>query len=195
MQDRNITPEESLSIIQQMINNTRQRYADDGFYFLLWGILVILGNLNTYYALKVKAYALVNPVWMVLIGIGIVASIVMGIKRDGKKHFKSQAEVITNMLWLAFLISWFLMMYVSYQFKMYPYPFFFILLGLATFVSGAIVQFVPLYIGGIVFWIGAIIGIQLDSAKNSLLMAAAMLLGYIIPGILLRIKVKKERNV
>ena len=41
----NFSPEESLQVIQSMINQTRNSVVDNSFYFLLWGWLVRLGEL------------------------------------------------------------------------------------------------------------------------------------------------------
>lgn len=195
MQDRNITPEESLSIIQQMINNTRERYTNDGFSFLLWGLIVIIGNVVTYFSISYKQYSIITPMWLVLMVIGVVATIVIIIRRDKKNRYRSQIDFIGQMLWLSFLISWFLIAFGITKFNVDPMPYFCILLGLATFVSGALMQFTPLYFGGVLFWIASLAAPYFTGANSSLLMAAAMFAGYIIPGILLRIKVKKERNV
>ena len=37
MDDKNINPNESLEIIQQMIYKTQKNYSNDSFYFIFWG--------------------------------------------------------------------------------------------------------------------------------------------------------------
>jgi hypothetical protein len=48
--EKELSPQESIELIQTMINKTKGVVADDSFYFLLWGWLVFaccLGQLYT----------------------------------------------------------------------------------------------------------------------------------------------------
>jgi len=42
MQEENLSPEQSLKLIQSMINKTKQDMSDNGIYFLVWGWLLSL---------------------------------------------------------------------------------------------------------------------------------------------------------
>ena len=66
------------------------------------------------------------------------------------------------------------------------FPFFIMLYGLGTFVSGSIIRFRPLIIGGIIAWALAI-GSTFGSYDYQMLFgAAAILVSYIIPAYMLR---------
>ncbi len=41
-----LKPEESLQIIEKMINRTKENIHENSFYFLLWGWIVLLVNLG-----------------------------------------------------------------------------------------------------------------------------------------------------
>jgi len=66
------------------------------------------------------------------------------------------------------------------------WPFFILFYGLGTFISGRILKFSPLVIGGIFNWILAIVCTYIDFDYQLLVAAAAILTSYIIPGYLLR---------
>ena len=68
------------------------------------------------------------------------------------------------------------------------FPFFMVLYGLGTFVSGSVIQFKPLIIGGIISWVLAVIAVYLQYDYQILMGALAILFSYIIPGHLLRNK-------
>ena len=71
---------------------------------------------------------------------------------------------------------------------MNAYPFFILFYGLGTFVSGRVLKFRPLVIGGIFNWALAIISVYVHFDYQLLIAAAAILTSYIIPGYLLRSK-------
>jgi hypothetical protein len=61
--------------------------------------------------------------------------------------------------------------------------------GLGLFVSGSVLEFRPVQFGGFWCWICSAIGFQLQAIHNEyilLLLASAVLGGYIIPGYILR---------
>lgn len=194
MEERNITPEESLSIIQQMIQNSRERFANNGFSFLLWGFLVIIGCLITYICIWLKLYHVINSAWIALMVIGTIWTVTIILRRDKKNRYRSQVDFAGQMLWMGFLISWVITVFaIGGNNTHNPNAFILVLLGLCTFVSGALMQFRPLYFGGVIFWIAAIIANYLPGSQSMLLVAAAMFTGYIIPGWLLRQKVRREK--
>ena len=66
------------------------------------------------------------------------------------------------------------------------FPFFIMMYGLGTFVSGSILQFRPLVIGGIIAWALAIGAVYVEYDYQMLFGAAAILVSYIIPAYMLR---------
>jgi thiamine transporter ThiT len=69
------------------------------------------------------------------------------------------------------------------------------IVGVGTFVSGAILRFNLLVLGGVVFWLGAF-ACTLTTPLNQLLInAIATFIGYIVPGVMLWKEYKKENNV
>jgi hypothetical protein len=62
-----------------------------------------------------------------------------------------------------------------------------LLTGIPTFMTGQILRFRPLILGGLLFWVAGIAMHFTDQAGLlTALYCGAMLLGYIIPGILLK---------
>ena len=58
--------------------------------------------------------------------------------------------------------------------------------GAATFLSGIIVRFNPLLVGGVVFWISGIACYFVNSTDQYLIGGIAMIFGYLVPGYMLR---------
>jgi hypothetical protein len=70
------------------------------------------------------------------------------------------------------------------------FPFFIMLYGLGTFVSGNIIQFRPLVVGGILAFALAVSSTFVDYDYQMLFAAGAILVSYIIPAYMLRHKNK-----
>jgi len=61
-----------------------------------------------------------------------------------------------------------------------------LLTGIPTFMTGQIMRFRPLIIGGILFWVaGILMHITSDALILTALYCGAMLCGYIVPGFML----------
>jgi hypothetical protein len=67
-----------------------------------------------------------------------------------------------------------------------------VMYGMPTFLSGVILRFKPLRIGGIACWLLAIAAMFTDYQYQLLLLALAVIAAWIIPGFILRAKFKKE---
>ncbi len=50
MNEKDLKHEESLRIIHEMIDNARSRIVDNGISWLLWGSLIILASLATFFS-------------------------------------------------------------------------------------------------------------------------------------------------
>ncbi|MBS1625448.1 MAG: hypothetical protein JST83_15585, partial [Bacteroidetes bacterium] len=67
--------------------------------------------------------------------------------------------------------------------------------GLVTFASGLMLRFRPMIAGGIVFFALTIACLWVQPVDQLLLEALGVLLGYIIPGIILRRLYKSQSDV
>jgi hypothetical protein len=68
-----------------------------------------------------------------------------------------------------------------------------LLAGFATFVSGIIIRFRPLIIGGLCFWIFAVVSGLAGPSIAPLAMPLSVITGYLIPGYMLKRKVAHEK--
>lgn len=109
-------------------------------------------------------------------------------KQDKTGVVFTHLDKITMWLWLSFgLIIATLVVFghaINYQLN----PVILLVSAIPTFVSGIVLRFTPLVVGGISFWIFAIICFLSPATIQSLLGAAAIICGYLIPGYLLKRK-------
>jgi hypothetical protein len=196
MQTENFSPQESLKLIQSMIEKTRQDMGDNSKYFLLWGWVTFVACIGQYVLKNVFDYEKHYLVWLLIIP-AIIVSTYMGIKEERAQKANTYIGDSMKYLWMGMGISFFVLgMILS---RLGPnnsiFPFFMLLYGLGTFVSGKILQFKPLVYGGLAAWAMAIASVYFNYDYQILFAAAAILVSYIIPAYMLRYKNKSSQNI
>jgi hypothetical protein len=185
--EENFSPQQSLELIRLMIYKTRSNLGEHRFYFLLWGWVTFSAILAEFVLKVVLRYEHHYLVWLVSFPT-VVITMVHSAKRKNNSARTYIGESISN-LWTGIGISFFVLSIIvsnSSDGWNYAYPFFILFYGLGTFVSGRILQFRPLVIGGILNWVLAIACIFVPFDYQLLITAAAIFTSYIIPGYLFK---------
>jgi hypothetical protein len=187
MREENFTPQQSIELIQSMISKAKQQMYDNSIYFLVWGWLTFFGFIGQFLLKNIFNYEKHYLIW--LIGfLGVAFSIYQG--RKEKKTVKVSSYVDDSMkhLWTGMAICFFVLSIILTKigWGTSVYPFFIMLYGLGTFISGLLLRFNPLVIGGLLAWGLAIGAVFVVYDYQMLFAAAAILLSYIIPAYLLR---------
>lgn len=188
--EENFSAQESLQLIQSMISKAKDNLGKNNFYFLLWGWVTFLTIIAQFLLKVVFKWEYHYFVWLVVIPTMIVTIIYSSQKAKRSRIRTYIGESMSN-LWIGIGISFFVLSFIisnSQQGWFFAYPFFILFYGLGTFVSGRILKFSPLVIGGIINWALAILCVYVDFDYQLLIAAAAILTSYIIPGHLLGIK-------
>lgn len=191
-QDEKISPEQSLAIIEGMIQQAKGRVSNSSFYFLLWGWVITLCNFAMYYIMAYTGYGQYAPaVWMLCIPAWVVTMIYGG--RQGRSTgVVTHLDRISMWLWICLAISIFPIWVFGAKINWMVNALILMPVGAATFMSGIIIQFRPLLLGGIVFWVAGVICYFIQPIDQYLVGGVAMILGYLLPGYLL--KYQKETH-
>ncbi len=187
MEEKSLTPIESLAIIEQMMTKAKENVSNDSFYFILWGWLVFIASLANFILdpiLKEDA----SLVWL-LMPLGGLISFIYGKKQNKKQDVKTYIESYLGYLWLAMGFAMAIIMFVMIKFNnQQVMPMFILLYAIGTFTSGGILQFKPLIIGGSISFILCVVAFFVTDYYQLLFIALSVLLSYIIPGHLLKAK-------
>jgi hypothetical protein len=188
----NLSPEESLQVIQSMINQTKNSVVDNSFYFLLWGWLVLIGALLQY-TLKVIVRTDLHPVAWNIMWLGFIVSIFRKVKEKRRPVITYVDEGLRH-IWLCIAIVQTLIVFIFMRRGGWEncYTFFILLYSIGCFLTGRLLKFSPLVWGAITCWALAILTTFVGYDMNILLLAAAILVSYIIPGYLLRKEHKRQ---
>lgn len=185
--EANFNEQESLIIIRTMIEKAKNDVKADAFIFLLWGWLVFIASLSQFLIIKTNININQSLPWMLMPLGGIITPIYVYIKRK-KDRTRTHVTEMLKYIWVAFTVAILIVIFFNGMSMMQVLPVLMCFYGVGLFLSGAVLNFKPLMVGGCVCWIAAIAGFYFQSEFLLLILAVAVLGGYIIPGYLLKRK-------
>ncbi len=195
MQSENFSPKDSLQLIDSMINQAKNRFSENGFLYLLWGWVILFCSLGHFIMLKLQLFKQPQIIWASC-WLAVIFQIIYLVRKKKKEKVKTYSDGIIDSIWISFGVCMFVLSFIvsKNELWIYMYPIVLMLYGIPTFLSGTVMQFKPLKIGGIACWALAILSTFLLPVYYLLLLAAAVLIAWIIPGYLLRKKFKNQNN-
>lgn len=180
-----LTSEQRIEIIEQMINTAKGKFTNNSFHFLLWGWVVVIANLSHFYLMSYSEYPHPELIWIISIPAAI-ASMIYGYRQRKTTTTRGYTDRISLWIWLAYMICIVTVIVFGAKINFMIAPMIMLLTGFATFLSGNIIKFRPLIIGGIIFWLASIAGFMSSYENQALISGAAIALGYLIPGYILK---------
>lgn len=195
--DQQLSNEKSLEIIQQMINQAKDNITDSGLSWLLWGTMLFLASLSTFIFINIGADNLFLG-WNIFGAITILLLLYDVIRPKKQKKVKTYVDELLQMVDIGFFVCIFIIIF-SINTSVRPnegFGYMLMLFGFLMLIKGGAIKSRSLMIGGVVNWIGAIgIFLNKEFRYDMLIMACAVLIGYIIPGILLMIQYRRSNNI
>ena len=181
----NLTPEQSLSLITKTIEDTKERFKENGHVLVFWGvlILIVLGCQLTLSLLELYKFTML-PVY--LYPLGGVYMIYIWIKEKKKNMPKTIiGNILGNIGWIIGMNLLIMGFFFSSQLGDAMGPIFIILLALMVIVAGLSINFKALTIGGILMNLIGLGSFFLDRDFHGFSMMLGAVVGLIVPGILL----------
>jgi len=191
--ENDFSPEESIQLIRSMIEKTKHSISDKSHYFLLWGWAVFIGSLLQYYLKVIIDYPKHYYAWYIT-PVALLIFIFFLVRDNKKEKVKTFIDDASRYLWtgigFSFMALGFIFSKMGWQ---YCYPIYILLYGIGTYVSGALIKFKPLLIGGVFCFPLAVIAAYAAYDIQIIILAFAVLVSYIIPGYLLRMRYQKQQ--
>jgi hypothetical protein len=192
MEEKEINPQESLALINNMINAAKNKLADNGFFYIFWGWLAAFSAMFHFVTIKM-GYEWGGIVWAIVMPLGGIISGIYGYKQGKSKRVKTHIDTYLGYLWGGVLIAMFITLGFMFEHGVkHTYFFLMLLYGVATFISGGILNFKPMIFGSLFSFACAVVSVFLCEVDQLLIISIALLLSYIIPGHLLRAKYKSQ---
>jgi len=214
-EEKALSEKESLELISQMINKAKNSYHDTGIGPILWGSIITLCSLVTFFQLRM-GFRLPFDIWLLTI-IAIIPQVFI-ISREKKiNRVKNYDDNIMNYTWTCFGISIFLLIFINaniinhlnpvfqtyidvkgtrpeFNYSSFSTSFFLLLYGIPTIITGACRNMKPMLYGGITCWVCCIISVYTKIEWDMLLTAFAAICAWLIPGIILWTRYQKRKT-
>jgi len=186
-QDKPMNEQESLLIIQQMIQTAKQEQKDDGKGWILWGWLLFLASVFTFLNLKWE-WVSMYFFWNLFGGLALALLLFTTVRflfMKRKEKVRTYTKDLCEKLNIGFFIFLLLIIF-SINLGVSPVKGFALLLGLYGFwmlIHGTMLNFKPSIIGAFVTWGLAFAGLYVQTFEWTMLLhSIAVLCGFIIPG-------------
>ncbi len=195
MQKNNFTPEESLSLIAQTIEETKQRFAENGHIIIFWGVITFTVFFSQFIFDLTGLYKKFDIIWTTaLFPLGAIYTFIY-IRKTVKKNNLPKtllSRVLATMGWVMGMNLMVLGLLFSQHLGDAMAPVFIILLALSMTVTGASIEFKPLFIGGLLLNLIGLCSFYIDRDYHGFSLMLGSIVGLIIPGILLNNARRKE---
>ena len=193
--NQKFSAEQSLHLIQSMIEKAKQDVANNSFYLLLWGWLIFIAALLNFGLKKFTHFEQPYLAWN-LVWIGAIASIIKGVRDSRKIAVKTFVGETMKVFGISqgLLYTGLAFFFVKYDLWAISFPLYILVYAVTCFFMGALMQFPLLKWTGLLCLPIMVIGVYVSFDWQLLLMALAILISYIIPGHVLNAKEKLQNK-
>lgn len=213
-EEKKLSEKESLDLITSMITKAKESFHDTGWGPIMWGTVIVFCSLFTWAKVHFGFSFPFNVWWLTVVA--IVPQVLISTRENRNRGARSYNDIAMDYIWIGFGICMFLLSFTNgaiqadmnktfsvqgtgfsepgqFMFN-YSSALFMILYGLPTFATGGIMRFRPMLLGGIICWVCAVVSLFTPAKTDLLLMAAAALFAWLIPGILINRKCVQKRR-
>lgn len=192
MEERILNEKESLTLITQMIQNTKSRMEKDcGKPFLFWGYTTVFVSLLVWYMVTTTQNYYWQFLWFLLPAIAGTGTYLS--TREKHPTVKTYLDKVINYIWIVFGIAGFSVSCLSIFFWQLPILFIVLLLmGMGTALTGLVLNYKLVTICGTLGAIASISCIWTPGFNQILVFAPVFIFMMIIPGHALNHKAKQS---
>jgi len=195
--ENDFSPQQSLQLIESMINRSKDKFAEDGLMYLFWGWLVFACSLLQFMLLHIMQYPRHYIVWLATIPAFIFQFFYVYRKRK-QQTVVTYTGYIIGFVWITFavviiLLGFLIGFLTTGEYYTHIIHILLAVYGMPVFLTGVIIRFRPLIYGGIACWILCIASTFIKVYDYQFLcIPVSMLVAWIIPGYMLRLKSKSQ---
>ena len=189
----------SLQLIEQMISAAKDQHNERGEGWLIWGWLLFGASIASVVLMYANAGRYVGLVWTALLPVGLAIYFVKHIRHRKQERVKTYLSQLLDRIEAGFFISLVVIIIGgniigAWQggYGHYLFGYYYVLYAFWMYIHGSTTRFRPLIIGAYFNWAAALGIFFLSDFKYIMMVsAAAVFVGYIIPGTIQRQQYKK----
>ena len=194
MKEEQFTETDSLRLINEMIRNAKSNFTDNGYGWLLWGTMIFISSLGTYFLIEYD-HEKTFLFWNIFGGVSVLI-LAYDFFKPSRSRARSYVSDILRYVDIGFAVCLFIIIF-SMNVAVHPnagFGYLLMLYGFLMLIQAGAIKFKPLFIGAFVNWLGALaVFLNTEFKYDMLITAAAVFIGYIIPGLILRAQSKKNQ--
>ncbi len=215
MEDKKISNEESLKLITSMINQVKESYHDTGIAAIMWGSVIAVCSLVSLAELHFGFRLPFNIYWLTVTA--AVVQVYLTVREKKQREVVYYDDRYMDFIWLSFGIALGLLIFIinflfkawvpvhieytelaghkpSFVLSEFIAPFFLLLYGLPTFITGTACKFRPMLWGALVCWACCIITVFTTIKTDYALLALSATMAWLIPGVLMEKEYKTYKR-
>lgn len=191
MEEKELTGEESLRLINRMIYEARGYFYESGISAIIYGFSVLICTMFAYLFEK-KMFSFPFHPFLLMIPVFLVQGWVQ-YKEEKKKKVKTFTDEAIDYVWTGFFLAILAALCGNFAHAGYIIvTIILFLVGFAVFITGLIAKFRYNIFCGIICLLIAIVSFFIQNVNIYLLLAAVAVLVWLIPGFILRVHFKKQ---
>ncbi|MBN1791349.1 MAG: hypothetical protein JW830_12685 [Bacteroidales bacterium] len=194
MDSKELTPNESLALITNVILEAKSRFRDNGFSFILLGICSFAASLGQFVLLKLEFYQINYFPYFIMPVAGAITFFYYqkkGRMVRSKNMISSLLGVLGAILGINLMVAGF---FFWNKFDIALVPFILIILAIWLVITGVSIKNKVFFISGIAVNIMAFCTFYIAGENHPLILAIASLIGLVVPGLMLNFS-QKENHV
>jgi hypothetical protein len=180
---------QSLLIIKEMIQVSKNKLKKDGILFIIWGWILLYKSLFGYIerrmVLTFQIKKTLNYLGIILALASLTFTIYYLLKQ--RKKVQTYVGISLRYVWISLFVSMVLVNLIQFNvlhsinFELQQ-PIFMVLMAFAVTITGGILRYRLIIVGGIVFGLLALIASNLNLQEQLLIESIAWVIAFIIPG-------------
>lgn len=215
MEEKQISEQESLQLITEMIQKAKRNFHESGTAAILWGGVVALCGLVSFAQLQ-WGFSIGFDVWLLTL-VAVIPQVFISIRERRQRRVLTHNEAVLNHVWIAYAISVFaLVLYLNIipditdrllahegamvmehnaatglekpfrYFTASSGSLFLLLYAIPTLITGLTYRFRPMLIGAVLCYALFILSLFTPLKWDMLFQGLAAFVSWLIPGLLLR---------
>jgi len=215
MENKALSHQESLALINTMISRAKDSFHGTGVGTMMWGVVIAVCSLVKFAEVHYN-FRLPFDIYLLAL-FAIIPQLIISAKEKRRQRAKSFENSFVDPTWTGFGICIFLLVLILnilfraytpmfreyiqltghepvFQMKEFIMPLFLVLYGLPTFITGMGCNFRPMLIGGIVCWVSCIIAVFTEYRIDLLLTAFSAIVAWFIPGLLMEKEYRRYKR-
>lgn len=180
---------QSLLVIREMIQVSKNKLKQDGILFIVWGWVLFFVSTTGYIerglALTFGIKKVLNVLGVALPLIALIFSVYYLIKES--KKVQTYIGISLRYVWISLFVCMVLVNLIQFNvlhsinFEL-QHPIFMVLMAFAVTVTGGILRYRLIIIGGVIFGILALAASYLNLKEQLIVESVAWIISFIIPG-------------